>query len=66
MCQTAEVLQALRGVCGTAAEIALNGAGGSPNLSSDLLLNTYFPVVQIASVVFLDPLCAGNVLWGAK
>lgn len=38
--QTAQVLRALRRVFGTAAEIALRGAGGSPNLPSDLLLNT--------------------------
>lgn len=38
--QTAEVLRALHRVFGMAAEIALCGAGGSPNLPSDLLLNT--------------------------
>lgn len=36
----AAVLRALRRVLGVAAEIALWGAGGFPNLPSDLLLNT--------------------------
>lgn len=56
---------------GTAAETALCGAGGSPNLPSNLLAKTLglelqlslcgsFPVVQVASAVFLEVLHAGR------
>lgn len=56
---------------GTAAQTAVCGAGGSPNLPSNLLLKTLglelqlshcgsFPVVQVASAVFLGALHAGR------